>query len=58
MPFCFSHMPYLSLRTEVAREGKKQATVTAITYMEFAFWSRVEGNQSRVEGKWSRVEGN
>ena len=25
---------------------------------EFAFWSRVEGNQSRVEGKWSRVEGN
>ena len=44
MPFCFSHMSYLSLGTEVAREGKKQATVTAITYMEFAFWSRVEGN--------------
>ena len=32
MPFCFSHMSYLSLDTElVARESKKQATVTVIT---------------------------
>ena len=30
MPFCFSHMLYLSLGTEVARETKKQATVTVI----------------------------
>ena len=37
MPFCFSHMSYLSLRTEVAREGKKQATVTAITYMYISY---------------------
>ena len=37
MPFCFSHMSYLSLGTEVAREGKKQATITAITYMYISY---------------------
>ena len=30
MLFCFSHMLYLSLGTEVARETKKQAMVTVI----------------------------
>ena len=30
MPFCFSHMLYLSLGKEVARETKKQAMVTVI----------------------------
>ena len=30
-------MSYLSLRTEVAKEGKKQATVTAITYMYISY---------------------
>ena len=30
LPLCFSHMLYLSLGTEVARETKKQATVTVI----------------------------
>ena len=33
MPFCFPHMSYLSLGTEVAREGRNQATVIAITYI-------------------------
>ena len=37
MPFCFSHMSYLSLGTEVAGEGKKQATITAITYMYISY---------------------
>ena len=37
MAFCFSHMLYLSLGTEVAREGKKQATVTAISYMYISY---------------------
>ena len=37
MAFCFSHMLYLSLGTEVAREGKKQTTVTAITYMYISY---------------------
>ena len=39
MAFCFSHMLYLSLGTEVAREGKKKkkTAVTAITYMYISY---------------------
>ena len=39
MAFCFSHMLYLSLGTEVEREGKKKkkTAVTAITYMYISY---------------------